>query len=96
MALNLCVHLRLGDRWFVGFIMSATPVANEIDDDISLEGISVVDGELSDENDRLGVICIYVENRCLHHLGNVGAVLGRAGVVRSAGRKSDLIIDHNV
>ncbi len=65
--------------------MTATSVANQIDDNVfRLNSDSIIDGQLSHKQDRLWIVGVDVENRRLHHLGNVGAVLGGTRVVTVA------------
>ena len=76
--------------------MPTAPVADEVNDDIFVELISVVHRQLRDEYDRLGIVSVDMKNGCLHHLGDVGAVFRRARIGALASRKTDLVVQHNV
>ena len=76
MLFNRCVHHRLGDRRLVGLVMATTSVTHQVDDNVFLELISEINGELCSKNDSFRVIAVYVENGRLHHFRNIGAVLG--------------------
>jgi len=79
--------LWLGYSRFIGFVMASPSVAYKINNNIALEGISKINRQLSDKNHRFGIIGIDMENGSLDHLGDIGAVLGRAGINALAGGK---------
>ena len=76
MLFNGRIHHRLCYGRLVGFVVPATSVTDEVNDDIFLKLIAVVDSQLSDKNNRFGVITVNVEYRRLNHLRDVSAVLG--------------------
>ena len=76
MLLDGRIHHRLCYRRLVSFVVSATSVTDEVDDDILLELITVVDSQLSDKNNCFRVVPVNVEYRRLNHLRDVSAVLG--------------------
>src|SRR5690554_5657198 len=76
--------------------MTPAAVADQVNHHVTLELIAVIHGHLGHEHDRLGIIRVYVEDRRLDHLGNVGAVLGGAGVFLLAGGKANLVVDDDV
>ena len=96
MSLYLCVHLRLSHGRFVGLVVPTSSITDQIYNHIALKCIPEIHRQLSDKNDCLRVIGIYVEDWRLHHLGNVGAVLSRPGIVGATGCKTDLIINDYV
>src|SRR5690625_3461222 len=51
---------------------------------------------MSHKHHSLRIITIYVENRRLHHLGNICAIHCGTGIERIAGSKANLVIDHNM
>ena len=76
--------------------MTQTAVTDQIDDDILVELVAVVQGHAGDENDRLRVITVDVEDRGLDHLGDVGAVGRGTHVQGVAGGKANLVVDHHM
>ena len=75
--------------------MTATAVAHDVDDDVLVEGVAVLEGQVRATDDGLGVVCVHVQDRDLQALGQVGRVSGRAAL-RRAGREADLVIDDDV
>ena len=75
MLLNGRIHHRLCYGRLVGFVVAATSVTDEVNDNVFLELITVVDSQLSDKNNRFRVITVNVEYRRLNHLRDVSAVL---------------------
>ena len=77
-SLDLAVHQRLGERRLVPLVVAVPAVADHVDDDVLAERLAEVERQLADVDDRLGVLAVDVEDRHLDHLGDVGAVAGRA------------------
>ena len=75
--------------------MSATAEADEVDDNVLVEGFAVVDRQLGHPDARLGVVAVDVEDRGTDHLRDVGAVLARSGMLGSRG-EPNLVVDHDV
>ena len=75
--------------------MTAAPIADEVDDDVLVEGRPVLVGAVGGPGDRLGVVGVDVEDRHLQPLGQVGGVGGRAGGGRPGG-EADLVVDDDV
>ena len=94
--LDLLVHHRLGRRGLVGLVVAQAAVADQVDDHVLVEGHAVVQRQLGDEQHGLGVVTVDVEDGRLDHLGDVGAVQGRAGIERVRGSEADLVVDHHV
>ena len=76
--------------------MTATAVANQVDDHVTLELHAVVNGQLGHEQYGFRIIAIHMEDRRLDHLGNVGGVLGRARIQRVADGEANLVVDDDV
>jgi hypothetical protein len=72
--LDQVVHQRLGVRRVVAFVVTAPAVADEVDDDVLVEGLAVLEGQPRDPDARLWVVAVDVEDRRLHHARHVGAV----------------------
>ena len=90
------VHHGLGGSRFVGFIVAATAVADEVYNNVFVEVVAVIERKLGDEQYCFGIIAIYVENRCLHHLRNVGAIFSRTHIVLAARREAHLVVDDDM
>ena len=89
------VHDGLGHRRVVALVVTATAVAHHVDDDVLVEGVAVLEGQVCAADDGLGVVCVHVQDRDLQALGEVGRVSGRAAL-RRAGREADLVVDDDV
>jgi hypothetical protein len=76
-------HQRLRHRRVVALVVTATAVADEVDDDVAVELLAVGDGELCDADDGFGVVAVDVQDRRLDGLGDVGGVDRGAPVLRS-------------
>ena len=93
--LDLVVHERLGERRLVALVVAVAAVADHVDDDVLAEGLAEVERQLADVDDGLGILAVDVEDRHLDHLGDVGAVAGRAALA-GGGREADLVVDDDV
>ena len=65
------IHQRLSEAGFVTFVMTETPVAIHVDDDISPELIAKLHCKLNDLCHALRIFPIDVENRNLEHFSDV-------------------------
>ena len=90
------VHQRLSCTGLIRFVVSATAITNQIDDDVFLEPITVIRRQLADEQDGFRIVTVHVENRCIDHFCHVSAVFGRAGVFGVRGGETHLVIDHDM
>ena len=93
--LDQVVHERLGVRRVVALVVTATAVADQVDDDVLVERLAVLERQLRHPDARLGVVAVDVEDRCLHHPRHVGAVERRARRGRRRG-EADLVVDDDV
>ncbi len=73
--------------------MTVPAVAQQIDEHIALELLSVLRGQLRHGHDRLGVFAIDMEDRCVDQLADVGAVPARPPILGQRG-EADLVV-HN-
>ena len=89
------VHQRLGHRRVVALVVAAAAVADHVDDDVLVELLAEVVGELGDADAGLGVVAVDVEDRGLDHPRDVGGVRRGAGRARG-GREADLVVDDDV
>ncbi len=90
------VHERLGRRRLVRLVVAVPAVAHEVDHDVLAELHAVVEREARHEHDRLRIVRVHVEDRRLDHLRDVAAIERRTGVLGSAGREPDLVVDDDV
>ena len=93
--LDLLVEERLRVARLVPLVVAVAAVADEVDDDVAPERVAVLDRDVDDVDDRLGVVAVHVEDRRLDHLRDVGAVRRRAGVGRVR-READLVVHDDV
>src|SRR5699024_3036400 len=66
-----------------------------VDDDVTVELLTVVEGQLGHVRHGLGVIPVDVEHRQLQALGHIGGVGGRTGG-GSPGGEPDLVVHQDV
>jgi hypothetical protein len=57
--------------------------------------LAVLERQLGHPHAGLGVVAVHVEDRRLHHLGHIGAVLRLTGE-SGAGGEADLVVDDQV
>ena len=95
MTCDLPVHGGLGEAGLIAFIVSVTPIAIHVDDNVASKFLAKLEGELADKHHRQRIVAVDVEDWCLDHLRYVGGVHRRARVLRQRG-KSDLIVHHDV
>ena len=96
MRLDAAIHQRLGGERLVLLVVAVATIAHQVDEDVLVEGIAVIDRGLHGEGHRFGVVAVDVQHRRLDHLGDVGAVQGRAHVARVGGGETDLVVDHHM
>ena len=95
LGLDQVVHQRLGHRGVVALVVTAPAVADQVDDDVLVELLAELVGQLGHPDAGLGVVTVDVEDRRLDHPGDVGGVERRARR-RRRGREADLVVDHHV
>ena len=93
---NLLIHDGLGDGRFVPLIVPPAAIAHHVNDHILVELHAIVQRQLGDEDHRLRVITIDMEDGRLDHLGNLSAVVGGAGVNLLTDGVAYLVVDDNV
>src|SRR6185437_6915367 len=95
MIANLAVKQWLRVTRIVGLVVAVAAIAHHVDDDVLLELLPVIVGELRGAHTRLRIVPIHMQNRSLHHARNIGRIGGRPRGLR-IGRKPDLVIDDQV
>jgi hypothetical protein len=78
------VHARLGRGRLVGLVVAVAAVADQVDDHVLLELARKSASQASGEQHRFRIVAVDVQNGRLDHLGDFGAVQGRAGIDRVA------------
>ena len=89
------VHARLGERGLVGFVVAVAAVADEVDHDVLVERAPELEREVHHPHRGFGVVAVHVEDRRLHHLGDVGGVHARTTEV-GRGREPELVVHDDV
>jgi hypothetical protein len=69
--INDFVHQRLGEGGLVKFVMAEFPITDQIDDNITLELLTELSGELERSLDILHTVGVDVENGSVDGLGNI-------------------------
>ena len=75
--------------------MSASAVAQHVDDDVLVEFLTEIDGQTGYPGAGFRVVAVDVEDRRTDHLGDVGAVFAGSGELRRGG-ETDLVVDDDV
>ena len=94
-ALDFAVHQRLRVARVVAFVVAVLAIADHVDDDVLLELLAVVEGDLDGADAGLGVVAVGVQNGRLDHARDVGAI-GRGAALLGRGGEAQLVIDHQV
>jgi len=90
------VHHRLGNRGFVGFIMTITSITNHVDDHVLLKFFTKFDCQFGNKHTGFRVVTVYMANRRLNHSSHFCAIHRRTPVPRITSSKSNLVIDDNM
>jgi len=96
MGSHFLVHQRLRDHRFIRLVVTEFAEADDVDHNILLEFLAEFHRHFGDKGDCLRVIAIDVEDRCLDHLENVGAVQRRTQVTRIGSGEPNLVVDDNM
>ena len=75
--------------------MTAAAVANDVDDDVFVEFLAELEGQLRNAIDRLRIVTVHVEDWRLNALCDIGRVDGRARLRWRCG-EANLVVDHDV
>ena len=95
LGLDEVVHQRLRHRRVVALVVTAAAVAHHVDDDVLVELLAELVGQLGHAHAGLGVVAVDVEDRRLDHPGDVGGVHRGARAARRR-READLVVDDDV
>ena len=90
--LDALVHDRLRVARVVALVVTETAVADHVDHDVFAEALAVLERQPGDADARLGIVAVHVQDRRLHHLGNVGRVLRGTGRLGRRG-ETQLVVD---
>ena len=91
-ALDAPIHLGLGERGLVALVVSELAVADQVDDDVGLELLTVLDRELGRVGGGLGVVAVDVKDRRVEHVRDCRGV-DRGARVMGVGGEADLVVD---
>src|SRR5699024_2380990 len=95
LGLDELVHQRLRHRRVVALVVAPAAVAHDVDDDVLVELLPELEGELGGPHAGLRVVAVDVEDRRLDHPGDVRGV--QRGPARGrGGREADLVVDDDV
>jgi hypothetical protein len=75
--------------------VTVAAVADHVDDDVLLELLAIVEGDLHDAYGRIGIVAVDVEDGRLHAARNIGGIRRRARFVGQRG-EADLVVDDQV
>ena len=75
--------------------MSILPVANQVNEDILVEFLSIAHRNFHASVQYIRLISVHMEDRGLYHLRNFGTVVAGPSVFRVSG-KSHLVVHNNV
>ena len=93
---DLLVHQRLRHRRLVLLVVAELAEADDVDHHVLVELLAEIERQPGDEQHRLRVVAVDVEDRRLDHFRHVGAVDGRARVARIGGGEADLVVDDDM
>ena len=91
MLLNDGVHDGLGEHRLIDLVVTKLPVPNQINNHILVPGCTPLGGDIRNQKNSLGVICVHVENRSVDNPTYIGTVGRRSGIPR-IGCESNLIV----
>ena len=83
----------LGEGGLVLLVMAILAVADEVDEEVFLESLAVLDGEVSAGDGGFWILGVDVQDGRLDELGDVGAVAAGAGVSRRGGEADEVVDD---
>lgn len=72
--LDAFVHERLGEHRLVDLVVSVAAVADDVDDDVLVEGRAPFSGDAAHVHDRLGIVGVDVEDRSVDDARHIRAV----------------------
>src|SRR5437870_2545074 len=95
MGFDAGIHHRLRVAWLVAFVVAEPPETDQIDHHVFAETLAIPERDLDHAKCGLWVVGVNVKDRRLGYLGGVRRI-DRASSELGRGRKSYLIIDHDV
>ena len=95
MLLDELVKQGLGETGIVLLVVAETPVANHVNHDVFVERLTEGERQAGHAHARLRIVAVDVEDRRLHHLGDICGIDRRSGG-RRVGGESQLIVDDQV
>jgi hypothetical protein len=92
---NPAVHRRLRERRLIAFVVAVTPVADEIDEDIALEGHAIAEREPRGRHAGLRVVGIHVKDGNLEAAREAARIQRAVGIL-GLGREANLVVRNDV
>lgn len=89
------VHHWLSERWLIKLIVTKLTVANQVNNNVSEELLTILCRELEGALHILHRVSVNVEDRSIDGLGDITAVLARSALVWSGG-EANLIVHYNM
>ena len=95
MGADLPIHQRLRERRLVAFVVSVTPVADQVDQEVALEAGAILPRETRGFETGCGIVRADVNDRDLESAGEAARV-ARAVRLAWCGREAELIVRDDV
>ena len=92
MILDHPVHQGLGEGRLVAFVMAEAAIADHVDHHILVEQLAEFGGDARGMHHGFRIVAIHMEDRRLHHQGDIGAI-GRGARIDRRGGEADLVVD---
>ena len=86
------VHQRLGEGRLVDLVVPAAAIADEVDDNVALEAMTIFGGDARRAHDRVHVVAVDVQHRRTDGFRHIGAER-RAAAVSRVGGETELVVD---
>ena len=93
---DLFVHQRLRDERLILLVVAEFAKANHIDYHVLAKFHPVIERDATHHQHRFRIVRIHMKHRGLDHLGDIGAIQGRARIARVGSGEPDLIVDDDM
>ncbi len=89
------IHQRLSHRRVIAFIVTASAVTDQVDDNVGFELLAVGESYFCDAEHRFRVIAVDMENGRLNGFCHIGGIDRSSSIVRECG-ETNLVVDDDV
>ena len=89
------VKLWLGELGFIPFVVPIFSVAQKVNEDVPVEGLSVLKGDFHDLDHRFYIVGIDMKHQGLSDFRHIGAI-GRGAGIEIVRGEANLVVHHNV